>query len=242
MGSSVVIYANPGIPWHVKRGNFFLEGFRKIGIPAHVTSDRFRHAEGLPVLLGTNHWKAVERDGDYLLVDRCSFGDTEKFVQLVRNGHGRRGDHRVPQDYGASRWERHGVDLVPWNQGYDRIVLCGQVETFSPHYASLDSWYASVKATHFRPHPASVNTTRLPATLSLDNAMAVTLNSSIAVQAVMQGIPTVTMDEGAMAWDVTGHKPGEFRTPDRLPWCHWLAWTQWSDDEVKEGAPWDCLL
>jgi hypothetical protein len=51
----------------------------------------------------------------------------------------------------------------------------------------------------------------------------------------------VTMDEGAMAWDVTGHKD-EILKPARLPWLHWLAWTQFSHDEISEGKPWAHLL
>lgn len=238
----VTIHATPSIAWQVKRGQFFAEGFRKAGIPCEITADRFRH-DGLPVLLGTTMWRPIEQDGsEFLLVDRCSFGDTEKFVSLVWNGHGRRGDHRIPQNHDASRWERHGVPLGEWRKGYDRIVLCGQVEAYSPHFQSLDAWYASVAATHFRPHPASQNFTQLPTTYDLENSIAVTLNSSVAVKAVMQGVPTISMDEASMAWDVTGHKPGEFRTPDRESWCHWLAWTQWTDDEIKQGDLWASRL
>jgi len=45
-----------------------------------------------------------------------------------------------------------------------------------------------------------------------------------------------------MAWDVTGHEPGDERTPDRTEWLHWLAWTQWTHDEIEEGIPWPRLL
>jgi hypothetical protein len=82
----------------------------------------------------------------------------------------------------------------------------------------------------------------VPTADSFENATALTLNSSIGAQCVLNGIPTVTMDEGAMAWDVTGHSPGDIRMPDREQWCAWLAWTQWSDDEIKEGIPWDWHL
>jgi hypothetical protein len=75
-----------------------------------------------------------------------------------------------------------------------------------------------------------------------DCRVAVTLNSSVAVAAVMAGIPTITMDEGSMAWDVTGHSLDDIRTPDRRPWAHALAWTQYTDDEIKEGLLWDYLL
>jgi hypothetical protein len=56
------------------------------------------------------------------------------------------------------------------------------------------------------------------------------------------GIPTVTMDEAAMAWDVTAHAATETTMPDRSAWMHWLAWTQWSYDEIREGTPWPRFL
>lgn len=237
-----VIHCNPHVPWQPKRAAYFAEGFKRIGVDCMVTESRERLQNGFPVLLGTTFWRGIEGDGgQYLLVDRCSFGDTERFVSLVWNGHGRRGDHRVPVNFNGERWERHGVPMEPWKGG-SRTVLCGQTQTYSPHYAALEEWYRSVPATHFRPHPAGSNPTGLPLAADFANATALTLNSSIGVQCVLNGIPTVTMDEGAMAWDVTGHKPAEIQMPDREQWCAWLGWTQWTDDEIREGAPWAYLL
>jgi hypothetical protein len=238
----VVIHCQPEIGWQKRRAVFFAEGFMKKGIVCEVTADR-RRREGIPILLGTTLWRDIEATGNYLLVDRCSFGDTDKFVSLVWNGHGRRGDHRVPVSHSADRWERHGVDLVPWRQGGSRVVLCGQVETYSQRYARPDDWYKTVKATHFRPHPSGYSEAPYPIARDFqDCGLAVTLNSSVGVQCVLNGIPTVTMDEGSMAWSVTGHSLEDVRLTDREPWCHWLAWTQWSDDEIREGYPWDFLL
>jgi hypothetical protein len=71
--------------------------------------------------------------------------------------------------------------------------------------------------------------------------VAVVLNSSIAVKALMEGVPVVTMDRGSMAWEITGHTLDDIRTPEREDWCHWLAWCQWSHDEIQEGTVWDFL-
>jgi hypothetical protein len=92
--------------------------------------------------------------------------------------------------------------------------------------------------THFRPHPAGGPKVGLPTCRSLDDCrLFVTLNSSIGVEAVLAGVPTVTMDQAAMAWEVTSHTPGKVVTPPREEWCHWLAWTQWHHDEIEEGLP-----
>ncbi len=241
------MHCEPRIPWQPKRAAYFAEGFRKIGIPCKITDSRLRTGEGFPILLGTSCWRGIESDGgQYLLVDRCSFGDTEKFVSLVWNGHGRRGDHKVPENFNGERWERYGVELKPVVQGWaERIVLCGQTETYSPYFASPEDWYKFLDPwpTHFRAHPAGANPTKLPAAGEFQpHDIAVTLNSSIGVQCILNGITTVTMDEGAMAYDVSGHCPSEATVEERQPWCNWLAWTQWCDDEIREGTPWRYLL
>lgn len=236
------IHCQPAIGWHLPWAKAFLEGLASVGLKASATSEMVR-TDGIPILFGTTWWRNIESDGGpFLLVDRCSFGDASQWVQLVWNGHGRRGDHRVPENHSAIRWERHGISLEPWRDG-ERIILCGQTETYSPVWPDLLEWYGSVPATHFRPHPMGSNPTELPIALQWSNCrMAITLNSSVAVEAVIKGIPTVTMDGGAMAWDVCGHQADEYVKSDRLPWCHWLAWTQWSKDEVRAGTPWAYLL
>lgn len=218
-----------------------LDGLKALGVEATISHDAVRR-DGLAVLLGTSRWRHLEF-GEFLLVDRCSFGDTNGWVSLVRNGHGRRGDHRVPANPDPARWERYRVPVADWQTG-PKVVLCGQHESWSPHWRAPDDWYASVRgATHFRPHPAGGHWRTLPLATGWDGVgRAITLNSSVGVDAVLRGIPTVTMDEAAMAWDVTSHDPAETATPDRLPWLHWLAWTQWTHDEVSEGTPWAHLL
>jgi hypothetical protein len=248
----VVIHARADIPWQRRFAAAAAAGLRARGVPFRVTASCERGDFGLPLLLGTTFWRDIEAAGPYLLVDRCSFGAPGTFVSLVRDGHGRRGDHRVPEHPDASRWERHGFAVQPWHPRGDRVVLCGQTETYSPHYRRLAEWYATAApaCTHFRPHPASrpgaqadTRAASLPVAEAWDDCgRVVTLNSSVAVEAVLAGIPTVTMDEAAMAWDVTAHVPEETMTPDRDAWLHWLAWTQWTYDEIREGVPWPRFL
>lgn len=244
MGSRVVIHCEPRIPWQTKRAAYFAEGFKRKGIPCEVTDSRIRTDDCPAVLLGTTCWRAIERDGgEFLLVDRCSFGDTEKFVSLVWNGHGRRGDHRVPRCYDDSRWRVHGVELAPmieWRDGYE-IVLCGQTETYSPEWLTLPLFYSTygMRATAFRPHPAGVEWEQLKAWRTWGNVCAgIVLNSSVGCEMLIRGIATWAIDEGAMCFQVAGKDP----TMTREEWANWLAWTQFTDDEISEGLPWDWQL
>jgi hypothetical protein len=237
-----VIHASPAIAWQREKLPAMMAGLEALGVPYRVTDAPVRQDGSLAILFGTTLWRRVETGGPFLLVDRCSYGDTRHFVTLVRDGHGRRGDHRVSEGACASRWERHQVPVRPWRHG-PRVVLCGQHATWSPHWQRPADWYRSVHATHFRRHPAGDNPTGLPETREWAQAgLALTLNSSVGVEAVLAGVPTCAQDEGAMAWSVTSHDPAESITPDRTEWLHWLAWTQWSWTEIAEGKPWAHLL
>lgn len=235
----IAIHCSPSIDWHKGGAVRFKRGLSALGIDAYITQNRVRESD-IAVLLGTTLWRQIESTGRYLLVDRASVGDPH-FVSLVWDGHGRRGDHRVP-DGVWGRWNKFGFEVKPWRDGR-KVVLCGQTETWSPHYRSVEDWYKVVQATHFRSHPAGDNPTGLPRTNTWDDVgLAITLNSSVGVDAVLNGVPTVTMDDAAMAWDVSIHDPNasydiSVLRPDRRPWLEWLAWTQWHWQEIEDGHP-----
>ena len=232
---SVAIHCNKGVEWQAKRAPQLLAGLRALRIPAHITDSRLRESD-IAILLGTTFWREVESTGRYMLVDRASVGDP-RYVQLVWDGHGRRGNHRVP----PSMMGRRLLDIKPqpWKVSGRRVVICGQTEPYSPHFNVIDDWYDSVDcATHFRSHPMSDNPTKLLRVTGWKNVRrAITLNSSVGVDTVLRGIPTVAIDEGSMAWDVTSHDPEKTITPDRKKWLQWLSCTQWHWDEIEAGRP-----
>ena len=229
----VVIHCEPRIAWQGPFASKMSAGLDKIGIPNSICSSRSRMSD-VAILLGTTCWRDIEADGGkYLLIDRCSFGDTNEWVSLVWNGHGRRGNHCAPSRPTGERWERIGVEVKPWVRGSKR-VLCGQHEAYSPKW-TLPDWYRNTSqvATHFRPHPAvPVVPVNLPVHQTWNDVGAcLTLNSSVGVEAILNGIPTAVDDEGGMAW------PGFNYGDDRRPWLNWLAWTQWHHDEIEDGKP-----
>ena len=233
----VLIHAEPAIRWHLPWAQAFIAGLRRMGVEASTTTSRHRESD-VAVLLGTTYWKALEDDGgQFLLVDRCQYGDPEKWVTLGWNRRGRAAEFHAKTT--AKRWRQHSVELKPWQTGRD-VVLCGEMPE------PPDLLQVAKACTHYRGHPARPqNDTPLPTKRGWDNVgQAVTWRSSVAVQAVMDGIPTVTLNQRNMAWDVSSHAVGEHWTGDRTKWCHWLAWCQWSFDEIKEGIPhlWDSHL
>jgi hypothetical protein len=224
----VTVHYNPGAEWQAKRISYFVDGLKNLGFDVEATQSQRRINGGPVVLFGTSAFRRIEAEpGDWLLVDRASIGDPE-YVSLVWNGHGRRGDHMVPSWHDESRWEDLGVELWPQVWDGDDVVICGQTEPYSPNWNSMMDWYASIPdATHFRPHPAGDNPTGLPVKTGWENGRFHVLNSSVGVEALIKGRIVTVHDEGAMSYGVE----------DREQWAHWLAWTQWHWDEIREGDP-----
>jgi hypothetical protein len=68
-------------------------------------------------------------------------------------------------------------------------------------------------------------------------AVCVTWNSNAGVEAVLAGVPTVSMCKGSMAYDVTGHVIGDMLRLPREDWAARLAWCQWLPEEIATGVP-----
>ncbi|MBC8395234.1 MAG: hypothetical protein H8E05_00925 [Bacteroidetes bacterium] len=112
-----------------------------------------------------------------------------------------------------------------------------------------------------RPHPLTpeyifsnenINLSK-KGTLSLqeelkDCGLLCTINSNSSVESVISGVPTLVLDRGSMAWEVSNtslnfiidSKPP--MTPDREQWAHNLAYAQWTENELRSGEAAEHLL
>ena len=227
------IHCRAGIGWQAPFAKKMQNGLKAIGIDACIIDNNSRIAD-IAILLGTTAWHDIEADGgEFLLVDRASFGDPE-YVSLVWNGHGRRGNHKVPEFYDDARWNAMGFELQEW-QPQLYYVLCGQHEPYSPRYATMKDWYDDVtklvELDFYRPHPAiGDNPLGLPIKKDFKGARAVTLNSSVAFEFLLRGQMIEAWDEGSMAYEFNKHM-------DREQLFIWVAWTQWHHDEIAAGEP-----
>lgn len=149
------------------------------------------------------------------------------------------------------------------------VVVFGQVEGDASLYGlreGFKSWATRTAARAaeayrlpviYRPHPLTVrqfdnwhpegtelSTGDLGADLDRA-AVAITYNSTAGVECVLAGVPTVVMDIGGMAWPVAGHAiggpPPDVLCVDRTAWAHRLAWTQFTEDEIRGGLAWEHL-
>ena len=190
------------------------------------------------------------------------FGQRLDFVSLGCNGLNGRADFRN-QDSIGDRWEKHGVEVKPWKHDGDYILICGQIQgdaavqglDLKSEYRIIAEYLADVTSRPllFRPHPMSggastpkgidVSTGLLADDLAGARTV-VTLNSNSGVDAVLNGVQTITLNNGAMCREVSGHNLNAVEDNnkfDRTQWLDNLAYCQWTHDEIESGEAWDQL-
>jgi len=238
----VIIYTNNGIPWQRRYLDFFIEGFRKHGIRAGFAQRDIYEPCDVAVLFGPNYWKTVEKKHDnYLMVNRKFIGDVNDNVTIGWNGLNGRGTFCV-DEVNPKRLTRHIFNLEPWREptmGY--TLLLGQYDIGRcGKFTATSEWYAYVKENIegqllFRAWPG-----QRPLEVDCHGArIAVSLNSTVAIETVMLGIPTVVCDEGNPAWPICARHLGHVRRSDnRLVWLEYLSNCQWHFQQIKNGDFW----
>ena len=211
---NIVIHHNPAIPWQRARVGQMKAGLETLGFFVRVTQSRTRINDAPAVLFGTSAFQAVESaPGNWLLVDRACWGDPD-YVRLGWNGRDLRADYRIVDDSGE-RWEQIQPKFDVGPEG-SRVVLCGDYDAIPDD--------AGDEATHFRPHPAPGAAMRhdLPVVHDFeDAALAIVGRSSVAFEAIQQGVMLRVTDPQSMA---------------NLPHST-LAHTQWHWNEIEAGEP-----
>jgi hypothetical protein len=169
-----------------------------------------------------------------------------------------------PKGNPSDRWDALGVEIKPWKSGGDYILVCGQVPwDASVQHTDHVQWCQDTVATiqsrtdipvRFRPHPetADFDYGLEPSAASFDEDVAnahaiVSFSSTSAALAVLEGVPIFTMDRGSIAWDVGNHVLAKEllehpHKPEREPWAHDLAYSQWTVAEMEAGLPWGRIL
>lgn len=211
--------------------------------------------------------RACKEAGQPILVmERGHLGDRMFWTSIGWGGLGRRGTYAGVKDRG-DRFKAN-FDLWPMSTGARYVLVCGQVEGDASLGATNPLTWAQWVTGQlrergydvvYRPHPLirRIGDEWCPdgARFSAHHDLAddlrgaracVTFNSTAGVEAALAGFAVVAMDEGSMAWPVASHSPNEsFLFPDlaeREAWAHWLAWTQFSPDEIRSGFAWEAVF
>lgn len=195
-----------------------------------------------------------QRGHDVLVFERGYLGDRFHWTSIAWNGLNGRGKFGVPWEVDSERFEKF-YSMKPWNPDGEYIVIMGQVPgdmslmgyDMTGYYEQIATRLAGIygRPVFFRPHPVGRNfDPRIPVIGgTLDEVLAnaflvVAYNSNSTVDAVVNGIPAITLDAGGMARDVTGHNLSDRIMPDRTRWAARLAHCQWSPEEIDNGDYW----
>lgn len=202
-----------------------------------------------------------------LVMERAYLLDRFHWISLGWNGLNGKAEWPVP--LGSERWHKHfAFAMSPWidvartkDREQKYALVMGQVPTDTAcRHISIEAWTGyNIHQLHargwtvvFRPHPQAKqlrvsNVAILSQDRSLNEdidgaAFVVTFNSNSGVDAIMRGVPTITMDRGAMAWDVTSHDlDAPLVMPSRAQWASALAWKQWLPEEIADGTAWSAV-
>jgi len=169
------------------------------------------------------------------------------------NGLNGRADFRNADSPG-DRAAKLNVTLRPWRKDGKHILLCGQVPwDASVDHIDFNAWLRTVsyvirettlRPVRFRPHP-QIAKPDMSIEEDLEDCWAVvTFNSNTAVDAAIRGVPVFASDKGSMAYSIANRWVEQIddpRTPERQQWLNDLAYTQWTQDEMKQGLAWKHL-
>ncbi len=193
-----------------------------------------------------------------VIIERGFIQPRKEWYSLAVNGFNGRGRFAPSPDNGE-RWEKHFAHhLKPWREvGEGYALLIGQVPGDAAlHGLDMAEWAQRMttellRLGHrvvYRPHPKGP--TPCPSGAEISNrsleqdlagaSRVVVYNSTTAVESVLAGIPTVTMDIGSVAYPMASHDlSAPLVCPDRTKWCHDMAWRQWTLEELENGAAWN---
>ncbi len=259
----VAIHVFSALSHQVKWGKAFAEGLVRHGIEAKQVVGFDPVDCDLAVFWGHNASKREiiaeqkEKGRHYLVMERGYFTDRFKWTSLGYNGLNGQADFcnvNSPPD----RWESHKYLMKPWNPGKDYVLLIGQIPADSScSHVNIQQWYVeSIMKTRaiqdlpivYRHHPDYRNPS-IPCGIdviggSLEDclkgaAYVITFSSTVGVDALLAGIPVVAVDPISMAWPLAGHSVKEVPPmSDRQQWAYDLAYTQWTEQEIRSGAAW----
>lgn len=142
---------------------------------------------------------------------------------------------------GPERWDSWGATLHPWRTGGKQTIILGQRGIGEPGLRSPPNWEHETQRKlgggRIRPHLGKLNP---PLTPDLDKAdKVVTWSSGAALKALAYGVP-VWHDFPQWIGAGSASRIGEPLVRDddkRLAMFRRLAWSMWTLDEIRSGAP-----
>ena len=270
MALHVCVAARKAAPHRFKAATCFASGLMRHGVKAEVSPDPLPCDILVKWTWdGTEHEFAEHvfvMECGYLNGKEGSYTERRtRYVSTIWNGLNGKG-YWARGLAASERARKHGFVLRDWIKAEPGpVVIMGQMpsdKSCSPREKYL-RWLSSISKEAlerfganavFRPHPLQPNGNRRNGGARLDISVpqrecvdwrdgaqgVITWNSTIAVEAVMAGIPTTCYDSGSMAYDMCTHDLHEEPIrPDREGWLNDLMHAQWTHEELSSGECWE---
>lgn len=226
-------------------GHAFAEGCKGQVVPPHNLlpgkAAFYGILRGTGEILKQCEW--VHRD--YYYIDHGYFlpGHYDGYYRITHNGRQCSGYGERPPD----RWESLNIGLRPWRRKGKHILICPLTGAIGDFYQiDPDRWLQTISGeiSRFTDRPIVVKPkTQGDLRESLKDCWClVTHSSNAAVDALLEGVPVITLGESAcqpVSWDFETIENSVW--PDREPWAYNLAYNQFTLDEMRNGAAWGIL-
>lgn len=258
-------------PWY--RRDVFVNGLRRAGHTVTTSVPSKPDKDTLLVIwnrYADNHHiaqRVEDADGTVIVAENGYIGaggGTPKFqvhpkgpqpghyYALARGWHNGGGTWPVGAE---DRWGRLGIELRPWRDGGDYILVCPNRSFGVPGRMMPEQWAEKIAARLREVSTFPVRIRRHPGNdapkHSLDEdlkgaAMVVVWTSSCGVHALVEGIPVICeapywiCKSAAVSLNTAISEPLE--EPDRLKALRSLAYAQWTCEEIASGEPFRFLL
>lgn len=148
------------------------------------------------------------------------------------------------RDVPSDRWDALRTPLTPWRKGGRHIVLAQPTPTYVRSHG-IETWTQQTLDALARVTDRQIvirdKESKRPLQADLENAHCLIAHGSIAaVEAVVCGCPVVVHRDSAAAL-VGITDVGRVESPiypDREPWLHALAYSQFNEQELVDGTLW----
>lgn len=173
--------------------------------------------------------------------------DLSGYYRITRNGFQNTDE---PEDRPSDRWEKCGVKIArTWNKSGKDILLIPPPR-FVSLYQNVDPqvWLAQVEAEikkrTDRPIKIKAHKGGLGDILPQTHCV-VTHESMAALHSVIGGVPAIALGRhclGELAWTWDDLERPRYFGRERVDHlCHWLAYNQYTLDEMRSGKAWEML-
>lgn len=181
----------------------------------------------------------VGRSYHYLDHGYIGAGHYDGYYRVALNG--RQSVIPVEREWSSDRFKSLGVELKPWRKDGKHILivpLTGAVADF--YQIDAKNWLADT-AQKISKHTDRNVLVKAKGEGNIQEALrdcwcVVTHSSNCAVDALLEGVPVVTLGESAaepVSWNLEDIERPYW--PERENWAFGLAWHQWRLDELRSG-------